>query len=311
MSGSEAWRSLAELTANRLRLIQADLADEPAETRRAHLNDEVRAALEKVPSEERNDFLEAVGDRLPAWEGGRVVTGSEGGTMLSPTDMAEFNDPGFLLRQLVKVAPSMSDEQRREAGERLAAAGIAPPGVGEIPPEAFARAKAAMQIPADGHADVGRMLEAGALLAEQVVLLDALCWKIWRQIAPESKHRSLSPLNTTLASYVSGGDETGRGQVAESLERFRSLTAALLSSVGKVGGTVYAQLVEFSPSKVEALAKADKKWNESDAVAAWRKYRELTETIDQATVDSKVMRTVAQTVESIVGPSGRIGSTGR
>lgn len=306
MSGVESWRSLAEVTANRLRLIQADLADEPAESRRAHLNDEVKTALEKVPMAERNDFLSAVEDRFPAWEGGRVVTGGDGSAaMLSATDMAEFTDPGFLLRQLVKTAPSMTEEQRREAGEQLAAAGIAPAGAGEIPQEAFSRAKAAMQIPADGDADAGRMLEAGALLAEQVILLDALCWKVWRQIAPESGYRSVVPLNTLLASYVSGSGETGRGQVSEALERFRALTAALTTSVGKVGRTVYAELAEFSPSQVESLAKADKKWNESVELAAWRKYRELAGKLDEATVESKVRQAVSRSVEEIVRPRGR------
>ncbi len=306
MSGVESWRSLAEVTANRLRLIQADLADEPAESRRAHLNDEVKSALEKVPMAERNDFLSAVEDRFPAWEGGRVMTGGDGSAaMLSATDMAEFTDPGFLLRQLVKTAPSMTEEQRREAGEQLAAAGIAPAGAGEIPQEAFSRAKAAMQIPADGDADAGRMLEAGALLAEQVILLDALCWKVWRQIAPESGYRSVVPLNTLLASYVSGSGETGRGQVSEALERFRALTAALTTSVGKVGRTVYAELAEFSPSQVESLAKADKKWNESVELAAWRKYRELAGKLDEATVESKVRQAVSRSVEEIVRPRGR------
>lgn len=306
MSGGGSWRSLAEVTANRLRLIQADLADEPAESRRAHLNEEVKTALEKVPVSERNDFLSAVEDRFPAWEGGRVVTGGDGSSaMLSATDMAEFTDPGFLLRQLVKAAPTMTDEQRREAGEQLAAAGIAPAGAGEIPQEAFSRAKAAMQIPADGEADAGRMLETGALLAEQVILLDALCWKIWRQLSPESGYRSVTPLNTMLASYVSGGGETGRGQVSEALERFRALSAALTSSVAKMGRTVYAELAEFSPSQVESLAKADKKWNESMELAAWRKYREIAGKLDEATVESKVRQAVARSVEEIVRPRGR------
>ncbi len=304
MSG-ETWRSLAELTANRLRLIQADLADEPAESRRAHLNDEVKAALEKVPPGERNAFLDAVEERFPAWEGGRVVSGASGGTLMSPTDMAEFNDPGFLVRQLQKVAASMTEEQRREAGGRLAEAGIAPAGAGEVPAEAFARAKAAMQIPVDAGADTGRMLEAAALLAEQVVLLDTLVWKIWRQMAPESSHRSRGAVGQTIASYVSGTGETGRGQVAEELERFRQLTASMLSSVGKVGGTVYAQISRLSPHNVETMSKAERKWNESVELAAWRKYKELAGKLDQATVENEVLRALSQTVEEIIRPRGR------
>jgi hypothetical protein len=307
MSGSdgESWRSLAELTANRLRLIQADLADEPAESRRAHLDDEVRAALEKVPIDERNEFLSVVEDRFPAWEGGRVVSGSSEGTLVSATDMAEFNDPAFLLRQLVRAAEGMSPEQRREAGERLAAAGIAPAGVGEIPAESLARAKQSMQVPGDKDADAGRVLETAALLAEQVILLDTLVWKIWRQIAPDSQHRSRAQMASTLASYVTGSGETGRGEVAESLERFRQLTAALVSSIGKVGSTAYAQMSQLGPTTVETMAKNEKKWNESIELAAWRKYRELAGKMDQATVENEMMRAVARTVEDIIRPRGR------
>lgn len=304
-SGGESWRSLAELTANRLRLIQADLADEPAASRRAHLDDEVRAALEKVPLAERNEFLSVVEDRFPAWEGGRVVSGSTDGTLVSATDMAEFNDPAFLLRQLTKAAESMTAEQRREAGERLAAVGIAPAGVGEIPVEALARAKAAMQVASDAEADTGRVLETSALLAEQVLLLDTLVWKIWRNIAPDSQHRNRTQLGATLGSYVTGTGETGRGEVAESLERFRQLTAALISSIGKVGDTVFAQISQLNPNTVETMAKNEKKWNESIELAAWKKYREIAGKMDQATVENEVMRAVSRTVEDIIGPRGR------
>ncbi len=304
-SGGETWRTLAELTANRLRLIQADLADEPAESRRAHLDDEVRAALEKVPRDERNDFLELIEDRFPAWEGGRVVSGASEGTLVSATDMAEFNDPAFLLRQLVKAADGMTPEQRREAGERLAAAGIAPEGVGEIPVESLSKAKASMQVPADANADPGRVLETSALLAEQVLLLDTLVWKIWRQIAPDSQHRSRSQLGTTISSYVTGSGETGRGEVAEGLERFRQLTAALVSSIGKVGSTAFVQLSQLNPNNIETMAKNEKKWNESLELAAWRKYRELAGKMDQATVENEMMRAVSRPVEDIIRPRGR------
>ena len=307
MSGSsgESWRSLAELTANRLRLIQADLADEPAESRRAHLDDEVRASLEKVPLAEQNEFLSLVEDRFPAWEGGRVVSGSTDGVLVSATDMAEFNDPSFLLRQLMKAADSMTPEQKREAGERLASVGIAPAGVGEIPVEALARAKAALKIEPDADGDAGRVLETAAVMSEQVLLLDSLVWKIWRQIAPDSQHRNRVQLSSTLGSYVTGSGETGRGEVVESLERFRQLTAALISSIGKVGSTVFTQMSQLNPNAVETMAKNEKKWNESIELASWKKYRELAGKMDQATVENEVMRAVSRTVEEIIRPRGR------
>ena len=142
----ETWRGLADLTANRLRLLQADLADATEAERREQLSDEVRRALEKVPSAERNAFLEGVEARFPGWEGGRVVTygeGDGGGSAVAPTDIAELNDPAFLVRQLVKNADKMPEADRRAAGERLAAAPHSPglPRLAETAPDvAFVQA---------------------------------------------------------------------------------------------------------------------------------------------------------------------------
>lgn len=303
MSGS--WRSLAELTANRLRLIQADLADESAESRAEHLADEVRGALEKVPPADRNSFLSLVEERFPGWEGGRVVTAGDGAAAVAPTDMAEFNDPSFLLQQLLKASGRMSEEQKRAAGERLAAAGLSPAGVGQVPVEAVSKAKAALQVPAGQEADIGRMLEVLSMLAEQVISLDTLVWRTWKQMAPESPHRKRADIGPTMGRYVSGDSEIGGGQVSEDLGRFRQLTAALLASIAQAGETAYRKMAEVGPMQIEAAAKAERKWNESVEVACWKKYVELSGRLDPATVEGDMIRAIASYAEGLMRPRGR------
>lgn len=301
----QAWRGLAELTANRLRLLQADLADETAATRREQLAEEVRSALSRVPPGERNEFLEAVEERFPGWEGGRVVTydgggGGGAGTATAPTDIAELNDPAFLVRQLVKNADKMTPEQRQSAGERLAAAGIAPPGVGAVPAEAVARVKAVLQLDASKQADVGRMLETLAITAEQVLSLDRLVWTTWQQMAPGSAQKRRQGLAEVLSKYVAGGGEVGREQVAADLGRFRQLSAALMASIAQAGEQAYRQMSKMSPSQVEHVAKAEKKWNETVELACWRKYQEMAGRLDQATVESEVIKAMATFAEGLM-----------
>lgn len=302
---SERWRVLADRTANRLRLIQADLADEPAAARQEHLAEEVRSALGEVDPAERNAFLEAVEERFPGWEGGRVVTrgdGAGGAGVAAPTDIAELNDPAFLVRQLVKNADKLTAEQKKAVGAQLAAAGIAPEGVGSIPVDAVERAKAALKIQAGGDADVGRMLDVLAAVAPQLLSLDALVWPTWRKMAPGSAIKRRQELAAVLRSYAGGGSEVGREQVLEELGRFRQLTAALLASIAKAGELAYGQTAKMDPHAIESVARNEKKWNESLELACWRKFSELAGSIDQTAVESEMIAAMAGYAEKLMRP---------
>lgn len=309
-TGAEPWRELADLTANRLRLIQADLADGSVADRREAMASEVRAALQRVPSAERNLFLEVVESRFPGWEGGRVVTygdGEPGGGAgpglaagVAPSEIAELNDPSFLVRQLVKNAIKMSEAERQAAGERLAGAGIAPPGVGEIPAEAAARVKGTLGMGASEGADPGRMLEAFAVMAEQVLSLDRLVWTTWQQMAPGSPLRRRQALSATLGKFVGGGGEVGREQMAEELGRFRQLTAAILATLAQAGEQAFRQMSKVSPEQVEQMVAAERKWGANPEAAAWKKYKQLAGGLDQSRVESEIIRAMAAFAEGLM-----------
>ena len=53
-------------TANRLRLIQVDFADESEQTRTTYLCEEIERALKSVLPDERNEFLERLLEKFPA-----------------------------------------------------------------------------------------------------------------------------------------------------------------------------------------------------------------------------------------------------
>ena len=58
---------LVAATMHRLRLVQADLADDDAATREQHVLGVIREALEQVLPQERKSFLEELLNRFPTW----------------------------------------------------------------------------------------------------------------------------------------------------------------------------------------------------------------------------------------------------
>src|SRR4051812_12239156 len=59
---------LVAATVNRLRLIQVDFADQPADVRENYLTDEVEHAIAKLLPEQRGSFLQELKERFPTWD---------------------------------------------------------------------------------------------------------------------------------------------------------------------------------------------------------------------------------------------------
>src|ERR1035437_6558372 len=59
---------LVAATVNRLRLIQVDFADQPADTRENYLADEVDHALAKLLPDQRAPFVTELKERFPTWD---------------------------------------------------------------------------------------------------------------------------------------------------------------------------------------------------------------------------------------------------
>src|SRR5882757_8356728 len=89
-----AW---ASKSAMRLRFVQADFADRPAEERRSFLEDAVQLALKDIPPEKRPRYAQALAEHFP--------TGIINVPAVEATPSE--NSPEALVEALVKIAPKL------------------------------------------------------------------------------------------------------------------------------------------------------------------------------------------------------------
>jgi len=306
--GDQTWRSLAERTANRIRLLQADLADEDAQTRRSIVADEIRAALEKIIPQDREKFLEALEERFPAWESeafGRAQTAAPAASV-SATDMAEFNDPGFLIRQLQKLAEQMSPDQRLKAATELERAGISTGGASGVSPEVMERIRAAVQVEPEAAIDLDRLVSVMSVMLEKVVSLNDIATKSWKQMSHGARGRTQSNLARLVGQYVSNNEQVGSLQISEELESFRRLTASLMLALSQTGQAAYQQMRRLHPEEIEGIIRNEpRSMMQSNEVRCWRKYKELAEAIDPASVEADILRVLAGFVNDWVSKQSR------
>lgn len=305
-------------TANRLRLVQMDFADDADAARQEQLAEEVERALATIIPEQRRAFLEALRDRFPSWDANVDLKAAPapagagaaaGGGARSAADMKELKDAGFLVSRLIEVSKTMSAEERGAIVAALAGAGLAPAasGGGGVSETVLDEVGSRLQLSGQQRADAERAAELAALMGEVVGSLDQVVWNTWRMLSPKATIRRPAPLPRTMGRYAAGDPEIGKAQVKQELEQLRKLTAALISSVGQAG-RAFAQRHsdKFSPTGIEALAKmAPGGMLVSQEVKCWRKYVELAGSMDAATIEAEFLQAISTFAESLMKGPGR------
>jgi hypothetical protein len=255
-------------TANRLRVIQTDFADQSEQVRKEYLQDEVQSALAGIVPEQRQVFLEQLQERFPTWD--RVAFtpaaaaaggggGGDGATARSSFDQKELKDWTFLLSKLLELAPTLPLQARQTIAQQLAGAGLTPPNLGGVSPQRAASLKAKLQLAPNETVQPDRGAELLEMLSEFAVRLDTLMWNTWKQIASQSdiKRASAATLQKVIGRFAAGDQNVPSGQVLADVDRLRKLTAAMISAVGQVGRKFGEdQVNQFSPAQIEDLVKA-------------------------------------------------------
>jgi hypothetical protein len=283
--------------ASRLRLIQANFADDPPSTRQTFLAEEVERGLQGVAPSKRETYLDALSQKFPSWEAARPAEGGEASVAPPP----EAPEP--LLARLIEAAPALSSEARLEFGRRLQQAGF-----GSALPAAnpFSGLSLDLQkklgLAPDKTLDPDRVVKMLAGLLELVLVLDQLVWTLWRQLARQPKYQKEAEFSKLAGPYLAGDPEVPTQLVAQPLEKTRRLIAALLGAVGRASST-YAKkhVARFAPEVIEDFAKMEKKWNESLDFACWRKYRELyKEHATEPAIENELQDSIAKSAENLI-----------
>lgn len=291
----------ASALAARLRVLQANFADDNPATRQGFIVEEIERALKGCVPDKRRALLAALAARFPSWQ----MSAAPRSDAKAPAAAPET--PEMLLDRFLDTLPGLTPQQRADFTAKLKSSGlIQEPAAGagiEVPPELLKR----LGVPSDQPFDAQRSGKALALLLDMVLTIDQLVWTLWRQIASKSAIRREVDLARLSGPYVTGSGEVSTAQMVQALERTRKMVAGLLGAVGRAGGAYARERARlFDPIAIEADARSEKKWNESLEYACWRKYVQLCKEYGaEPVIEKGLQETVAKAAENLIlGRSG-------
>jgi hypothetical protein len=299
---------LVAATVNRLRLIQVDFADQPPDVRENYLSDEVEHALAKLLPDQRAVFVEELKARFPTWDGQVVVTGPSQQTtgqaaVQSAADARDLQDYLFLIARLTKLAPTLTEEQRKTAIARLKDAGFVEgtAGPGEWPAQPAKALRARLQLTDKDTLDATRLLELAGELVAFATSLDQLVWATWKQVAPRSDLKRPGLIQRSCGRFAAGDTDISRTQIAADVDRLRQLTAGLISAIAQAGN-LFAQrhVSKFSVANIEAYADKMPGMLVSKEVKCWRQFKELATAMDVQTIEKEIQDAIAEYTETLI-----------
>lgn len=282
--------------ASRLRLIQANFADDPSSVRQGYIVEEIERALKPVSPTRRKTYMYSLAERFPAWEGTRTASESDakaGAALLTPEEM---------VAGLIELAPTLSPEARASFAGQLQAAGLSvkesPNAFLELPPELHKR----LGLLPGKPLHLERAVKFLTITAELALALDQLAWALWKQLAPKSSIRKETELSRLAGSYLAGDTEVSTSMISQPVEKTRRLIAGLLGAVGRAG-PAYAKkyVTQLSPEQIEDWAKMEKKFTESLEAACWRKFLQQARAhASEHAIENEIQEAIARAAENLI-----------
>jgi hypothetical protein len=287
--------------ASRLKLLQANFAEDAPAARQTYITEEIDRALKNVVPARRKLYLEALAEQFPAWQSEQTVP-------VAPTPLGAVPEtPSELLARFIEVVSALSHETREEFVAKLKEAGLAPKESGPATIELTDEGRKKLGLAAGAPLQVERGVKWLVVESEAVLALDQLSWTLWKELASKSTIRKDSDLIKLSGQYLAGSNEVSTEQLRQALEKTRRLIAGLMGAVGRAGN-LYAkkQVTRLSPEAIEDLAKMEKKVWESVEVAAWRVYKRLAnEHLSEPAIESGIREAIVKVAEDLM--TGRPG----
>ncbi len=281
--------------ASRLRLIQADAADDPPAVRHGYIVEEIERALKPVSPSRRKVYLDSLAERFPAWEGVRSAPQSDAKVGAAPLTAED------VVARLVELAPTLSPEARATFADQLHKAGLViKESVGatlDLPPELQKK----LGMPPGKPLQMERAVKLLVITTELALALEQQAWSVWKQVAPKSAVRKESELNRLAGPYLAGDAEVSTAQLAQPVERTRRLNGALLNAVGLAGPEYGKKYVSrLSPEQIKEWSEMEKKWNESIEAACWRKFvQQAAEHATVPAIERELQEAIAKAAEKL------------
>ncbi len=294
-------------TANRLRLIQVDFANESEQTRRDYLNEEIKRVLKTIMPEQRKLFLEQLEEKFPTGHLETTPTDEQPQPQgRSEIEAEDLKDPELVISRLLELAPTLSDEQKVLVAKRLQEAGFGSPVTAQNDSDYITLdLRTRLELGDGPDIKVDRLVEMIVLLADFVFKLEPLYWNTWRMISPRSSIRPSGSLKKLVEQFICGESDASDKQAENELKMLQRLIIASTTAVGRLGSQFAKRhLGRFSPTEISNLVRMEHgSVFVSHEVKCWRKYLELAETLNEDFIEAEIRKAIADYVESLIkGP---------
>ncbi len=289
----------AQELAHRLRLIQLDFSEGPADERREYLSEEIGRSLRGLTPGQRPQLLDRLKSHFPSWDADMdVATDGASKAPRSASDEDDLRDASFLVTRLVEASKGMSDGERQVVRDRLVAAGLA-----DAAPKLAWRDDATEELikmlEAKGEDDLDpqRALSVVDLMVSCIMGLNRLSIRTWQEMAPKEKTMEPGKLGRDLSRYFAGDPDVSREQVAEDLERTRTLVASLVFAIKNAPREWAHRFLErFSEAAItgSVTAEGGVKFLDNKDKRCWDKYKQLAADLDQVSLSQEILDVVAE-----------------
>ena len=283
--------------ASRLKLLQANFADDAPVVRQNYITEEIDRALKTVIPTKRKLHLESLGELFPAWQAAQAAP------VAPPPAETPSESPTELLARFLQVAATLSPDAKAEFVAKLHEAGLAPRESGAATIDLAPEAQKKVGLAPGAPLHIERGVKLLVIESETLLALDQLSWTLWKQLAPRSSVRKDVELSKLSGQYLAGDGEVSTQQLAQAAEKTRRLVAALMGAVGRAGSTYAKKLVSrLSPEVIGDLAKMEKKWNESVEFTSWRIYQRLAnEHLSEPAIENGLQEAMVKVAEELMG----------
>lgn len=304
MGNDEKLEQQVRATAGRLRMVEADFADEDQQSRIGCLSEEIERSLKSIVPDKRRAFLQQLLERFPLEN-----FGDEPASQSRPEIEAKLADPDYLVSRLINILPKLGPEEKASIAEDLREVGLGGHAETGLSDQAMQELRKVLKIPGSAEIDEDRLAELVGMLAQFVISLEPLIWRVWKSLSPRSKIRRPQNLNAELGKLLVADSKAFPGQIELELTTLRRLIVSVLAAIGQVGSQFSRQYVgRFSPSSISALVEMEDKggyFSKKPEVRCWEKYCELTSHLSEDSVETQMKRIVVDYVESLM--EGRDG----
>ena len=289
---------------NRLRLIQADMAQSETAQRHELLQEEAERSLKTVSPANRRRLVEALLERFPVGGNvaGSLTVAAAPRPAVASAPVAETADQ--IMERLLSALPQLSEDKRNDLARRLFDADFLRAIRNELVVEVSEESCRALGLPTGQQPRMGRIVQLAVLLLELLTKADVAALQSLGAVSPRSPLlKRPEDFRTSVARFLVGESD---GLVAQA-RMMRALLDALLEALRTGGREFGKQYVErFSPLAIQDVVIAEGVgFLEKKKEKCWDRYLDLSRDVATADlVDRKIRDCLAAVVQRSIDKSG-------